>query len=225
MSIEGEINKILIFLKIKKNPNFFLKKIKGIIHVGANEGQEREKYKNNSLDVLWIEPIPEIFNQLRKNIKGYPKQKALKYLLLDEDNKKIPFKIANNKGASSSIFDFGLHSKIWPNINYTKTIELKSSKLTTVINDENIDIKRFQALLIDTQGSELLVLKGASEILKNFDYIITEAADFESYIGGCKIEDLSIFLKKFGFYPILKTKFAKHSEAGNYYDVIYKKSK
>ena len=175
--------------------------------------------------MLWIEPIPEVFNQLKKNIKGYPKQKALKYLLLDEDNKKIPFKIANNKGASSSIFDFGLHSKIWPNVNYTKTIKLKSSKLTTIINDENIDIKKFQALLIDTQGSELIVLKGASEILKNFDYIITEAADFESYIGGCKIEDLSIFLKTFGFNPILKTKFAKHSGAGNYYDIIYKKSK
>ena len=136
----------------------------------------------------------------------------------------VVFKIANNKGASSSIFDFGLHSKIWPNVNYTKTIELKSSKLTTMINDENIDIKKFQALLIDTQGSELLVLKGASEILKNFDYIITEAADFESYVGGCKIEDLSIFLKTFGFNPILKTKFAKHSGAGNYYDIIYKKS-
>ena len=69
MSIEGEIKKLLYFLKIEKRPNFFLKKIKGIIHVGANVGQEKEEYDNNSLEVLWIEPIPEIFDQLQINIK------------------------------------------------------------------------------------------------------------------------------------------------------------
>ena len=225
MSIEGEINKLLFILRIKKNPNFFLKKISGIIHVGANEGQEREKYKNNSLEVLWIEPIPEVFDQLKINIKNYKKQKALRYLLLDKDDKKILFKIANNRGASSSIFDFGLHTKIWPGVNYTKTIKLKSSRLTTMINNEKIDLKKFQALLLDTQGSELLVLKGATEILKNFNFIITEAADFDSYIGGCKIEELSKFLKTYGFKQVLKTKFAHHPKAGNYYDVIYEKNK
>mgnify|MGYP001226369752 CR=1 FL=1 len=223
MSIEGEINKLLYFLKIKKRPNFFLKKIKGIIHVGANVGQEKEEYNNNSLEVLWIEPIPEIFDQLQINIKDYPKQKALKYLLLDEDNKKLPFNIANNKGESSSIFDFGLHAKFWPDVGYYKTIDLKTSTLTTIINNEKIDLKKFQALRIDTQGSELLVLQGASEILRNFNYIITEAADFESYVGGCKIDDLSNFLKKFGFKQIIKTKFAKHPEVGIYYDVIYER--
>ena len=116
-----------------------------------------------------------------------------------------------------------MHAKFWPDVGYYKTIDLKTSTLTTIINNEKIDLKKFQALRIDTQGSELLVLQGASEILRNFNYIITEAADFESYVGGCKIDDLSNFLKKFGFKQIIKTKFAKHPEVGIYYDVIYER--
>ena len=54
------LNKIMIFFFLKKNPNFYLKNISGIIHIGANEGQEREKYKKYSLSVIWVEPIPQI---------------------------------------------------------------------------------------------------------------------------------------------------------------------
>ena len=144
-------------------------------------------------------------------------------MLSDIDNKKVELKIANNNGASSSIFDLGLHTKIWPDVNYVKSIELKTYTLTSLINNEKIDLKAYQALLIDTQGSELLVLRGASKILKKFKYIITEAADFESYIGGCKIEDLSKFLNNYGFKQVIKTQFAHNPKAGNYYDVIYER--
>ena len=215
------LNKILIFFFLKKNPNFYLKNISGIIHIGANEGQEREKYKKYSLSVIWIEPIPGIYEQLIKNISNYPNQIAFKCLLTDLDNQSIEFKIANNNGASSSIFNLGLHTEVWPDVNFTSSISLKSLTLTSLVKNKKIDLKNYQALLIDTQGSELLVLKGGSEILKNFKYIITEAADFESYINGCKIDDLYNFLKDHGFKEVLKTKFAEHPKLGSYYDVVY----
>ena len=215
------LNKMMIFFFLKKNPNFYLKNISGIIHIGANEGQEREKYKKYSLSVIWIEPIPEIYNKLIKNISNFPNQIAFKCLLTDLDNQSIEFKIANNNGASSSIFNLGLHTEVWPDVNFTSSISLKSLTFTSLVKNKKIDLKNYQALLIDTQGSELLVLKGGSEILKNFKYIITEAADFESYINGCKIDDLCNFLKDHGFKEVLKTKFAEHPKLGNYYDVVY----
>jgi len=216
-------NEILYFLLLKKNPDFLFKKISGVIHIGANEGQEREKYKKYSLSVIWVEPIPEVFEQLKSNIKEYPDQKAFKYLLADEDNKEIELKISNNNGLSSSILNLGMHTHIWPEIKYIKSIKLRSLTLTTLIKNEKIDIQKYQALILDTQGSELLVLKGAPEILKKFKYIVTEAADFESYVGCCKIQDLSYYLNNFGFKEIVRTQFASHSKAGNYYDVIYEK--
>lgn len=217
------LNEILYFLKIKKDPDFFFKKIKGLIHIGANEGQERDKYKKYSLSVAWVEPIPEVFEQLKRNIADYSDQKAFKYLLTDQDDKEVELKISNNNGASSSILDLGLHKHIWPSVNYINSIKLKSLTLNTLINKESLNIKDYQALIIDTQGSELLVLKGASEILLNINYVVTEAADFESYVGCCKIGDLSEFLGKYGFKEISRKKFAHHKEAGNYYDVIYGK--
>ena len=42
----------------------------------------------------------------------------------------------------------------------------------------------WDALVMDTQEPELLILKGAEPMLSQFKYIKTEAADFESYVGG-----------------------------------------
>ena len=221
--IKHILNQVLYFLLLKKNPNFFFKKISGVIHIGANTGQERKEYEKYSLAVIWVEPIPEVFEELKKNIISYPNQKAFKYLLTDVDDQEIELKIANNNGLSSSIFNFGLHTHIWPNINYVKSIQLKSSTLTSLVKSEKIDLQKYQALVIDTQGSELLILKGASEILKKFNYIVAEAADFESYVGCCLLKDLSNFLNGFGFKEVVRTKFAHNSKAGNYYDVVYEK--
>ena len=219
------INEFFYFLLLKKNPNYLFKKISGVIHIGANTGQERKKYEKYSLSVIWVEPIPEVFEQLKKNIKEYQNQKAFRYLLTDEDGKEIEFKIANNNGKSSSILNFGLHNRIWPDIHYVKSIQLKSATLKSLVQREKIDLQKYQALVIDTQGSELLVLKGGSEILGKFQYIVTEAADFESYADCCLISDLSNFLEGFGFKEIIRTKFARHAKVGNYYDVVYEKKK
>ena len=64
------ISKILFIFKGKtsqlKDANSFLNNVSGVIHVGANSGQERYEYNLYSLDVIWIEPIPKIFNKLKK---------------------------------------------------------------------------------------------------------------------------------------------------------------
>ena len=77
----------------------FLSLISGVIHVGANEGQERELYARYNLNVLWFEPIPEVFQRLARNILPYPNQHAVQALLTDQDKKKYIFHIANNDGA------------------------------------------------------------------------------------------------------------------------------
>src|SRR6266404_1018899 len=60
--------------------NRYLRQVSGVIHVGANTGQERYLYASYGLDVLWIEPIPSAFDELCKNISVLPKQRALNCL-------------------------------------------------------------------------------------------------------------------------------------------------
>ena len=47
---------------------------KGIIHVGANSGQERDLYHNLGKLVYWIEADPNIYPKLEENIEGFPNQ-------------------------------------------------------------------------------------------------------------------------------------------------------
>lgn len=203
--------------------NEFMKDIRGIVHVGANTGQERELYAGLGLDVLWIEPIPEVFEELSRGIDSYPNQQAVQALVTDEDDAVREFNVANNGGASSSVFDFHEHKDIWPEVTYSDKLQLKTVTLPSLFARNDIDPSRYQALLLDTQGAELLVLKGTVPLLNSFTYIKTEVADFESYKGCCQLAEIESFMAEHGFDEVSRHKFAGQAEVGNYYDIVYKR--
>lgn len=208
---------------VGRNPDRFLKDISGIVHVGANIGQERELYQRHNLGVIWIEPIPEVFDRLIINIKDYKNQRAFQALITDVANKKYEFHIANNNGASSSIYDLKDHKDIWPEVGFQETISLESITLTTLFKKELVDLSEYQALIMDTQGSELLVLKGSIPILKHFKYIKTEVADFESYEGCCTLSQIEDFMLKHGYEEFGRKIFAQRARGGRYYDIVFKR--
>ena len=75
------------------------------------------------------------------------------------------FHIASNEGASSSILPLAKHREMWPDISFLNDITLKSTTLTMFVRKEKVNLADFQALVLDTQGSELMILKGASAVL------------------------------------------------------------
>ncbi len=208
---------------LKRNPDIYLRKVSGVIHVGANIGQQRELYAQYGLRGIWIEPIPEVFAQLQANLKRFPNQQAFQYLVTDKDNEKYSFHIATNEGHSSSILEMNLHKDIWPEITYEKTITMRSKTLASLLKEEHVNASEYDALVMDTQGSELLVLKGAVPILQNFTYIKTEVPDFESYTGCCQIMDIASFLAHHGYREFSRHKIAGHPDVGSYYDIVYKR--
>lgn len=207
--------------KTKDNPDGFLFTTNGVIHIGANLGQERLCYALHELHVIWIEPIPEVFAQLQENIKSFSNQIAYECLLSDQDDIEYQFNIADNNGASSSILDFGLHAHVWPEVKYARAISIKSKTLPRLVRDMNIDISKYDAMVLDTQGSELLILKGAGPLLSHFKYIKTEVSDFEAYKDCCTLTEMTGFLEGLGFYEESR-KLIMRSEEGCYLDVVYK---
>ena len=105
----------------------FLSELKGVIHIGANEGGEHQKYARRGLPVVWVEANPSVFRLLQKNIQDEPDQIALNYLLTDRDGQPMTFHVASNRGASSSIFEFAGHKTLWPKIDMVERIELTSA--------------------------------------------------------------------------------------------------
>jgi FkbM family methyltransferase len=201
----------------------YLRKVRGVIHVGANEGQERALYAAFGLNVIWIEPIPEVFQTLKHNISEFPMQRAFNYLVMGEDGKEYEFHIANNAGASSSILDFSKHKEMWPKIAYTSTITLTGVTLSAILEAEQVDIRQFDALVLDTQGSEHKILTGAANLLANFKFVKVEVPDFESYKGCCQISELSAFMLSKGFHEQDRAPFMQVPKLGTYFDVIYKR--
>jgi FkbM family methyltransferase len=199
----------------------WMKDLKGIIHVGANLAQERDEYAEYDLNVLWIEPIPEIFSQLKNTISAYPKQRAIQYLVLDQDDLPKTLHVADNDGASSSILDFELHKDVWPTISFVKDINFTSKKLDTIVEIEGIDLNDYDCLVLDTQGSELLVLQGADHVLRNVGLVKVEVADFESYAGCPRPDDIFNHLKIYGFLEQTRVAFAQHPNGGRYFDISY----
>ena len=87
----------------------------------------------------------------------------------------------------------------------------------------NFNPSDYQALIMDTQGSELLVLQGSISILKNFKYIKTEAADFEIYQGCCQLYEIEALMKTHGYREFSRKKFASKSGVGNCFDIVYER--
>jgi FkbM family methyltransferase len=211
--------------RLRPDPNDYLRSCSGIIHIGANTGQERDTYAGYRLPVIWIEPLPTQFEQLKQNIKAHPNQIAINALITDRDDISTILHISNNDGLSSSILDLSLHRDIWPDVHYVSDIAVNSVRLQTAISRAGLDISNYDALVMDTQGSELLILRGLGEDITHFQYIKTEAADFESYTGCATVSEISEFLiSSYGYRLLRKDRFAQRDAGGSYFDLLFGRS-
>ncbi len=198
-----------------------LKQARGILHVGANMGQEAAQYDRNGLDVLWIEPIDRVFAELQANIAAYPRQRAIKALVTDQDGRRHTLHIASNGGSSSSILEFGQHTDIFPDVTFVRDLPLVGVTLTTLVAQEKVDMSKYDMLLLDTQGSELLVLKGAIALLPHFKFVQVEAADFEAYKGCAKVHEIDAFMAANGFISCHRKRTSQHPDGGQYFEITY----
>lgn len=119
----------------------YLRKVRGIIHIGANSGQERDLYAAFDLDVIWIEPFPEVFQALEQNISRLTKQRAYNFLVAAAVGLEYKLHVASNEGASSSIFDLSRHSEMFPQISYKDVITVRGTTLKPILSAERVDIR------------------------------------------------------------------------------------
>ena len=72
--------------------------------------------------------------------------------------------------------------------------------------------------MLDTQGSELMILKGASTVLPMFRFVKVEVPDFESYEGCCLSSELDEFMNSQGFRERRRDEFKSIPGVGTYSD-------
>ena len=179
--------------------NVLLSKESGVLHLGAHTGQEINKYEQLGLKVIWIEANPEIYARLRENLSAITNQKAYCALLSDQDGRELDFYISSGDAGSSSIYEFGKDLG-YPDLTMISSIKLESHRLDSVLNLE--DLSDFGHWVIDVQGAELEVLKGAESSLISCRSMFIEVSTREVYIGGTSYNELRSFLISHGLHPL-----------------------
>jgi len=169
-------------------------KIRGVIHVGSHHGQENNLYNLiNVKNRIFFEPLDSNFSVLKNNIE--PTHTLVKKAL-GNDNKKVNMYVEKqNSGMSSSILKPKLHITQYPHIVFDETEVVEMIKLDSFEKD----LTEFNLMVIDVQGYELEVFKGAQNSLKNIDYIISEINRDELYENCARIDQLVEFLSIYGF--------------------------
>ena len=169
---------------------------KGILHIGAHEGEEYEIYRKAGWltegKIIWVEAQPDLARRLQI-LEPSQNSRVISAAAWDIDNLDLDLNIASNS-QSSSLFEFGSHSNNYPWIHYTESIKVKTVRLDTILSPGD-----FNFIALDIQGAELKALKGLGNLLGSVKWIYTECNSEEVYVGIPKVRDLDEYLKSFGF--------------------------
>lgn len=174
----------------------------GVAHIGASWGQESETYFNNGVKhVLFVEAIPEVFSRLERNVAKYPFESAIciNACITDVDGQELDFNISSNDGESSSIFEFGTHQTMHPDVTWVDQLTFKSKRIDTIVANYKIDMTKYDFLNVDLQGADLLAIKSMGAHIKNFKYAYIEINKTEVYKGCALANDVYDYMAIFGF--------------------------
>ena len=176
-------------------------KFSGALHVGAHECEELETYQKlfgiPPRHMVWVDALQDKVDQARA--RGVPN--VYYAVVSDKDGDTISFKRTNND-QSSSILDFGSHSRNHPSVVVTGVTEHVTTTIDTFMkqfsNPEIYDFWNF-----DIQGAELLALKGAQESIKHAKALYLEVNIEEVYKGCALMDDLDTYLASRGFERVI----------------------
>lgn len=184
-------------IRLKTLLNQYNINIKGVIHIGAHECEEKGFYNNilNISDdkIIWIDGNDDKVKKMKNN--GIP---HIYTAVLDETEKDVTFHITNNSQASS-ILKLNHEDGFYRDINIISTQQCKTEKLSSFINRIDKDVNEHNFWNLDIQGSELFVLRGSKELLEKCDAIYTEVNAEQVYTNCGLIQDIDTLLSEYGF--------------------------
>ena len=169
---------------------------KGILHVGAHECEELKDYEHyiSRNTILWIEALPDKVALCKSR---YPNL-LIENAVVSDVVEKVTFNVSNN-GQSSSILEFGLHSKFHPHVHYVAQFSAETQLLSTILPKYDI---HYNFLNLDIQGVELKALKGMESYLDKVDYIYTEVNSDYVYKNCALITEIDEYLLPFGLHRV-----------------------
>ena len=158
-----------------------------VVHVGGHLGQEAALYHELKFEpVTWFEALEDIANGARILLAELPLQKVITATLWSKSGLVKNFFRASNGSGSSSLLPFFLHKASHPDVYTSETISVVTSTLDEELGS-HLGKVNYGLLVLDTQGSELEIIKGSEVFLKEVKYIMCELSVRELY-KDCPLE-------------------------------------
>ena len=173
-----------------------------VFDVGANKGQIVEKYRCAfpRAKIYAFEPFPEVYRELAGNVSGDKKTFPCKLALGSSPAKKA-LRVNASSPTNSLLDTEDSAASYWGEglMETTGTVDVDIATIDEFCRDRKI--KNIDVLKIDTQGTELEVLKGAAGMLSagRIQLIYTEMIVAPSYKGQGKPHELMGFLDSVGY--------------------------
>ncbi len=208
--------KIIKFLKLKIN----LSNINLFLDVGGHKGETIDLFCKNFkiMKIISFEASPKnflILNSMKERFKRKFKQSdiVIENLALGSQNKVVKIK-EFDESSSNTISDIDQNSAYFKkkfrllNFFNKKKIfsetEIQVSKLIDYLNHKNL--KEIDFLKIDTEGSELEILKGVEDKIKDIQIIYFEHHYDLMLKKNYKFRDINSLLRKNNFKNVYKVK-------------------
>lgn len=175
--------------------------VHGSFHIGAHECEEMGFYNKLGIqkeNVVWIDAIPS--KVAEACMKGIPNVYAA--VITDKDDEEVVFNVSNNV-QSSSVLEFGTHSKEHPSVVYLSKFTSKSLTIDTFFQRNGLDASKYDFWNFDIQGAELMALKGAVASIQYAKAIYLEVNVNELYKGCGLIKEIDAFLWQYNFKRVL----------------------
>lgn len=169
--------------------------IRGVLHVGAHECEELDRYISIGIDpknIDWIEANPELV--ARMNDRGIHVHQAA----VSDKEEDVEFHITNN-GESSSLLEFGTHETSYTWCKVVKKIIVHTQRLERVVVSNRIPIFERNFWNLDIQGVELNALRSANHMINYADAIYSEINTEEVYKKCGLLHEMDEFLATKGF--------------------------
>lgn len=186
-----------------------------IFDVGAYTGTITEKYKKlfPKATIYCFEPFQASFKKLQEHYKACDRIKTFRMAVGDRTGKRT-FYLNSDLSCNSLLRPLSSRER-YSNSNSEVVDTTKVDVITLEDFCRKESISRINILKLDVEGSELSVLKGASELLKQevVDLIYTEVMFVAHYEEGVQFFELSRYLFDYG-YTIFNLYDLKRSENG-----------
>lgn len=188
--------------------------LKGVIHAGANDGEEIHNYIRLGIDyIIGFEPMSGVFEKLQEDcirwpaeIGIFPKQLNVYKDALHNINGSMDLHRSVGDGKGSTLFDVNYeHEEVVKNWNQGQGMFEGDETVrvirfaTWLIQHPEVDIKNYDTLLLDTQGNEMEILIGMSDALKEFKYLCIELSTEPAYKQETPAAEVSAWLAERGF--------------------------